>query len=55
MAKVIIDKIKLSRKMSNEEKIDMLEKHILSLEGNLEYILTHLSSENFSSGGRNET
>ncbi len=55
MAKVNIDKIRLSHRMSNEEKIDALEKHILALESNLEYILTHLSNENFVSGGRNET
>ena len=48
MAKVKIDKIKIPERMSNEEKIKLLEKHILSLENNLEYILTHISQDNFA-------
>ena len=48
MAKVSIDKIKPSERMSNEERIRLLEKHVLLLESNLEYILTHLSDDNFA-------
>ena len=46
MAKVRIDKIKLSPSMSDSQKILELEKNLLALESNLEHILANLSEEN---------
>lgn len=47
MARVKIDKIRMPNGMSTEDKLDLIIKHIFALEYNLEYILTHLSDENF--------
>lgn len=48
MAKVKIDKIRLSPSMSDSEKIVELERNLLSLQNTLEHILTNLSAENMS-------
>ncbi len=49
MAKVKIDKIRLSPSMSDSEKIYELEKNLFSLENTLEHILTNIANENMSS------
>lgn len=49
MAKVKIDKIRLSPSMSDREKIAELEKNLFSLENTLEHILTNLADDNMSS------
>ncbi|MBQ7357974.1 MAG: hypothetical protein IJW65_04480 [Clostridia bacterium] len=48
MAKVKIDKIRLSPSMSDAEKIAELERNLCLLENTLEHILTNLSAENMS-------
>ena len=50
MAKVKIDKIRLSPSMNDSDKIRELEKNLLSLQNNLEHILTNLSDENMKKG-----
>ena len=50
MAKVKIDKIRLSPSMSDSQKIAELEKNLFLLENTLEHILTNLSSDNMASG-----
>lgn len=54
MAKVKIDKIRLSPSMSESEKISELEKNLFLLENTLEHILTNLADDNMSSrqGGK---
>ena len=49
MAKVKIDKIRLSPSMSDREKIQELEKNLFILENTLEHILTNLADENMNS------
>ncbi len=49
MAKVNINKIRLSPSMSDSEKIAELEKNLLLLENTLEHILTNLAHDNMSS------
>jgi len=51
MAKVKINKVRLSPSMSDSEKISELEKNLFSLECTLEHILSNLSEENMGSKG----
>ncbi len=48
MAKVKIDKIRLSPSMSDSEKIAELEKNLFLLENTLEHILTNIADDNMS-------
>lgn len=47
MAKIKIDRIKIPRNLPTGMKLEYLEKHILHLEQQLEYILANLSDDNF--------
>ncbi len=48
MAKVKIEKMRAQGTANVEEKINAIIDNLYNLEDNLEYILTHLSEENFS-------
>ena len=48
MARVKIDKIRLSPSMSDKEKIAELEKNLFLLENTLEHILTNIANDNMS-------
>lgn len=48
MAKIKINKIRLSSGMSDTQRIYELEKNLYSLECELEHILTNLSDENMN-------
>lgn len=52
MAKIRIDKIKLSPSMSEREKIEALEKNLFMLECTLEHVLSNLSGENMSASAK---
>ncbi len=55
MARVKIDKIRLSPLMSDSERIAELEKNLFLLENTLEHILTNIADDNMSvksSGGQ---
>ncbi len=49
MARVKIDKIRLSPSMSDRERIAELEKNLLLLENTLEHILTNIAEDNMNS------